>query len=111
MKRTYIAVPLLTLAVVALLSGCAEPVVYVHHPAVVVSQPLVSTAPPAAPPQTMLAAPGPGYVWIPGYWSWSGNWRWVGGRWVIPPYPQSTWVSGYWVHRPQGYVWIRGYWR
>jgi hypothetical protein len=32
-------------------------------------------------------APGPGYVWVDGYWVFRGNhWHWVSGHWVRPPY-------------------------
>lgn len=41
---------------------------------------------PAAGPQseTIPPSPGPGYVWMPGYWSTSpsGNWEWVAGHYV-----------------------------
>jgi hypothetical protein len=47
---------------------------------------VAGTAPPAPPPETVVVAPGPDYVWV------GGAWVWFGGRWV--------WHRGYW-HRPQ----------
>jgi WXXGXW repeat (2 copies) len=53
-----------------------------------------------APPAPMFdrgfrrpAMPGPGFVWVDGYWSWMrGRYVWVGGFWTRPPF-----VGGYWV--------------
>lgn len=39
-------------------------------------------------------APGPGYRWVPGYWTWAGSWVWVSGQWTpyvffyARPYPR-----------------------
>jgi outer membrane lipoprotein SlyB len=71
----------------------------------------VAPATPVAPPETIVASPGPGYVWIPGAWQWRGRWVWVGGYWVAPPSPGAIWVSGYWSPGPHGYIWIGGHWR
>jgi hypothetical protein len=57
-------------------------------------------------------APGPGFVWVDGYWNWSGrNWGWVGGSWVRPPRPGAVWVPHRWVQHGHGYRFVRGYWR
>ncbi len=45
---------------------------------------------PATPPPVQVevvpVAPGPDYVWTPGYWSWrDGGWIWIGGVWAPPP--------------------------
>jgi len=42
---------------------------------------------PYAPPygETVVVAPSPGYIWIDGYWGWTGQQRiWVPGRWEPP---------------------------
>src|SRR4051812_17070665 len=40
------------------------------------------------------ASPGPGYVWIDGYWyADRGRYRWHEGYWSRPPYEGSTWVG------------------
>jgi len=71
-----------------------------------------STPPPPAPQaETMVVAPGPGYVWIGGEWVWNGGWVWVGGHWAYPPQPRAVWVRGYWWRDYHGWHWSSGYWR
>src|SRR5580658_6728317 len=47
----------------------------------------VSVAPPVLPVYTQPVCPGDGYLWTPGYWSYSddGGYFWVPGTWVEPP--------------------------
>ena len=79
-----------------------------HVPAVAhTSAPAAATTPapaasPSPDPNVMPAplveyvpfAPGPGYRWVPGYWSWDGSWVWVSGEWrpyvyyYARPYPR-----------------------
>jgi len=68
-------------------------------------------APPPAPKEVVPVAPGPGYYFIPGYWSWNGAWVWVPGRWVVRPWNGAVWVSGHWAKRGHGYIWVGGHWR
>ena len=68
-------------------------------------------APPAPPSETVIAAPGPGYVWVPGEWQWHGRWVWVGGYWAVPPHASAIWVDGYWSRGPYGWHRVPGYWR
>jgi len=89
-------------------AGCVERrVVYVPQQ----GETVVSEAPP--PPQTevVVAAPGPEYLWVPGYWSWNGRWVWIGGRWGLRPHPHAVWVGPRYVRRGHGYVYFHGYWR
>ena len=66
----------------------------------------------ASRPVYVVPAPGPGYLWVPGYWEWTNRgWVWVAGRWVVPPHPQAIWVAPGWVQGPQGWYWQQGYWR
>jgi outer membrane lipoprotein SlyB len=67
--------------------------------------------PPASPPETMVVAPGPGYVWVAGEWVWNGGWVWVGGHWAYPPQPHAVWISGYWWRDYHGWHRAPGYWR
>jgi YXWGXW repeat-containing protein len=67
--------------------------------------------PPADLVEAVPVAPGPAYVWVPGYWVWNGGWVWIGGRWVIRPYPHAVWVRGHWGRHGRGYAWTRGHWR
>lgn len=52
----------------------------------------------APPPPRVIAPPPPryGYVWVPGYWRWSGH--------------HHIWVNGYWVRERRGYHWVPAHW-
>ncbi|HYL78947.1 MAG TPA: hypothetical protein VEU96_32450 [Bryobacteraceae bacterium] len=50
------------------------------------------------------AYPGPGYVWVDGYYDGYGNW--VDGYWSLPPYAGAYWVAPSFV----GGRFIAGYW-
>ncbi len=58
-------------------------------------------------------APGPGYVWLGGYYDLDGgHWRWREGHWGRRPHPHDEWVRPYWEHRGGGhYRFHQGYWR
>jgi len=72
----------------------------------------VTQAPPAVRVETETVAPGPGYVWTPGYWRWSGaGYVWISGSWARPPRVAAVWVRGHWMHRARGWVWVPGHWR
>jgi len=95
----FIAVSLaaLTLGVV----GCAEPGYYV-----------VAGPPPPLRAEGVVASPGVGYVWTPGYWNWSpGGYFWVGGAWRFPPHRGAIWIGPHREWRGNGWVYYRGYWR
>ena len=71
----------------------------------------VGGPPPPPPPAVVVSpvgvAPGPGYVWVPGYWDWVGDqWVWVDGRWILPPRPRAVWIAPALEFR-----WHRGHWR
>jgi hypothetical protein len=65
-----------------------------------------------APPQPRVirvqpASPGPGYLWIAGYWYPVGNhYKWHEGYWTRPPYASAHWVEPH--HDGQRY--FEGYW-
>ncbi len=67
--------------------------------------------PPPPPPVVLYRAPGPGFVWIDGYWGWRNRWAWTPGRWVRPPFARAVWAPGYWYRAPRGWGWRAGYWR
>jgi hypothetical protein len=73
---------------------------------VVVTQP-----PPPPPAETVVVAPGPGFVWLDGEYVWNGGWIWVAGHWGYPPYPHAVWVRGYWGRGPHGWARVPGHWR
>lgn len=74
---------------------------------------VVLTQPPPPPPvESVVVAPGLGYIWCGGEWVWRGRWVWVAGGWVLPPYPSAVWVSGHWSHGPHGdWRHAPGHWR
>lgn len=68
--------------------------------------------PPAPIVERRIEAPGPGYIWQPGYYRWDGReYRWVPGRYELAPRPRATWVPGHWAHDRGGWYWIDGRWR
>ena len=80
----------------------------------------VNFGPPPPPPRVVyVAAPGPGYVWVAGYyypvrrtWHWRpGYWTrppYVGAYWVAPRYERRYYYSGYWARR-NGHVYRYAY--
>jgi hypothetical protein len=79
------------------------------------AQPVVSLsvgiAPPPLPVYAQPPIPGPGYIWIPGYWAWGPyGYYWVPGTWVLPPGPGLLWTPGYWAGTGVIYQWHPGYW-
>jgi len=80
----------------------------VSHGAVFVS---VAIAPPPIPVYAQPICPGPGYIWIPGYWAYGfDGYYWVPGYWVLPPFVGALWTPGYWGWANGLYVWHAGYW-
>lgn len=72
----------------------------------------ISQPPPPVPAvNTVVTAPGPGYVWIGGEWAWNDGWFWVRGHWAYPPYPHAVWIGGRCWHDRHGWHSMRGYWR
>jgi WXXGXW repeat (2 copies) len=62
--------------------------------------------------EQVVVSPGPGYIWIGGYWAWHHyHWEWVRGRWEWPPRRNAVWVGGYWDHHGGRVIWVDGYWR
>lgn len=57
-------------------------------------------------------APGPGYVWVDGFWNLNGGrWGWVNGRWALPPHGHSVWVRDRWERHGNRWQYHRGHWR
>jgi hypothetical protein len=71
----------------------------------------VRVGPPALPVYEQPICPGPGYLWTPGYWSWSDDdgYYWVPGTWVVAPVGM-LWTPGYWGWHDGLYAWHAGYW-
>jgi hypothetical protein len=68
--------------------------------------------PPPVRYEALGPAPGPGYVWINGYWGWGGSaYAWVPGRYVRPPRPRAVWVAPRWEAHGGRYRFHEGRWR
>ncbi len=80
--------------------ACAPDLVYVR------------VGPPVPIVEARVVAPGPGYVWISGFYRWDGRaYFWVPGRWERPPSRYHAWVPGHWAQRRRGWYWVEGHWR
>ena len=55
----------------------------------------VDIAPPAARVET-IPAPRHGYIWAPGYWSYSGH--------------RHVWVNGHYIRERRGHHWVADSW-
>ena len=52
-------------------------------------------------------SPGPGYVWVDGYWYPNGRrYVWHDGYWTRPPYGSARWIGP----RYEGGLFYEGYW-
>ena len=72
---------------------------------------VIEMGPPAPRWERMGPAPGPGYVWVGGYWVWrAGEFVWMTGRWVSVPHGHHYWVPGRWVHTRRGWYFVEGRW-
>ena len=57
-------------------------------------------------------APGPDYIWAPGYYDWvGGNWLWVKGDWRRRPHPIDRWVAPRYERHGNGYRRVGGGWQ
>ena len=84
------------------LTGCAGGYVGVY----------ARTPPPPVRVETYGPAPGPGYLWINGYWGYRGNaYVWNPGRWDRPPRGRRRWEDGRWERHGDRYRWRDGRWR
>jgi len=87
--------------------GFGVPVVAVGGPEVVVPE-----APPPALGEVVTVAPGPGFIWIGGFWDWGpSGWFWVHGHWGHRPFHGAVWAGPFWEHHEHGWVLRRGHWR
>jgi hypothetical protein len=71
----------------------------------------VRVGPPVLPVYVQPICPGPGYIWVPGYWAYGPDgYFWVPGTWVFPPEEGLLWTPGYWGWDDGFYIWHEGYW-
>jgi hypothetical protein len=72
----------------------------------------VRTGPPAPRAERVLVSPGPGYVWIPGYYRNDGGaYLWVAGRYERAPRARARWVRAHWERDRRGWYFVEGRWR
>jgi hypothetical protein len=72
----------------------------------------VRVGPPAPVVERVVVAPGPGFVWVPGYYTWNGRaYAWRRGEWMHPPRPRAVWVAPHWRHERRGWFFVEGHWR
>ncbi|TAK45662.1 MAG: hypothetical protein EPO27_09710 [Betaproteobacteria bacterium] len=66
--------------------------------------------PPPAPIVEVVPVVRPGYVWVPGYWTWHRDRHiWIRGQWVVER-PGYVWVPDRWVQSGPRWQLHRGYW-
>jgi hypothetical protein len=117
MKKSFAVLPVLVIAFLMGVTGCADQSGSVQRSAPPGEQPgatVVYQTPPSPQPETRPHAPGPEYAysWIPGYWtSQQEKWVWAKGTWVPKPAPNVDWIPGLWAKRGSRYIWIPGYWQ
>ena len=71
----------------------------------------VRFGPPVLPVYVQPICPGPGFIWVPGYWAYGDDgYFWVPGTWVEPPEVGLLWTPGYWGFDDGFYIWHAGYW-
>ena len=72
----------------------------------------IDVEPPPLPVYEQPVISEPGYLWVPGYWTWADDigYYWVPGTWVLPPQPDLLWTPGYWGWNDGAYVFYPGYW-
>jgi hypothetical protein len=89
----------------------APPTQVVIAPSSPAPQVIVVQAPPPPRREVVYGPPGPGYVWISGYWAWQhGRHVWVAGHYQRPPRGHRTWVEPRWERRGGNYIYIEGRW-
>lgn len=97
--------------------GCEVMVARQPQAVYVAAQPpayvIVAEAPPA--PQIVERRPAPPaaeYVWVDGYYSWSGRaYVWETGRWAVPPHAHAVWVGPRYERDQRGNRYTAGHWQ
>jgi hypothetical protein len=72
----------------------------------------VQVGPPRPLVEYRPVAPGPEFVWMAGYYHWTGrSHEWVAGHWERAPRPRAQWAPGQWKHDRRGWYFVDGHWR
>jgi hypothetical protein len=71
-----------------------------------------SVPPPPVRVEAFGVAPGPGFVWVSGYYGYNGGrYAWVPGTWRRPPRGRVAWEAGRWENHGGRYRYAPGRWR
>jgi len=63
-------------------------------PIAATAQVIVRVPPPRVVVERPVPPPGARYVWVGGYYRWTGvRYTWVAGHYAVPPRPRATWVA------------------
>jgi len=69
-----------------------------------------TTEPPDPVYEEQTDSPGPGNVWVGGYWGWNGaDWSWNWGRWATPP-AGKVYIEPYYERVGGKVVYVQGSW-
>jgi len=72
---------------------------------------IIGRNPPPMRYERRSVAPGPGYVWVDGYWgARDGRYYWVPGRWNRPPYEGAYWAHPHYDRYNDGWRYHEGHW-
>lgn len=97
---------LLPFALVLSFGACAPSPYYVDN-----DEDYADMEPPEAEAEPIPPPPGPQYVWVPGYWYWTGrNYVWHAGYYDVPPQQGAVWVRSGWVQYNNRYRYVPGRW-
>jgi len=116
-RKLLLVVGICGAVVVAGVVGCREErtrTVVVREPAPVAPPGYVLVAEP--PPPVIVESPGPppgpGFVWIHGYWIHPhARYEWVRGHWERPPHARAVWAAPRWERTEHGWRHEPGRWR
>ena len=72
----------------------------------------IRSGPPPLRAEAVLVSPGPGYVWVPGYYRYEGGgYVWLPGRYERAPRARARWVPAHWERDRRGWYFVDGHWR
>lgn len=67
--------------------------------------------PPPLRVEPIIVSPGPGNVWINGYWGYEGGRHvWHAGHYERPPHPGAHYVAPRWERKGNRYAFREGHW-
>ena len=68
--------------------------------------------PPPVKVEVRPVSPGPGFVWIDGFWGYEGGHHiWQAGRWEKPPRANAHYVAPRWDRKGNQYAFREGHWK